>query len=252
MQVETALFFETIKQIYTRVFHIIKPRTPVPAVMIRFRRYANVTSRIRLENNYLTVDISDLLESAPAPIQEALAYILIAKLFRKTPDVNVVACYQRYLNRTEMRRVLHSVKRERGRKLIRDPKGETYDLAAIFEDLNFKYFDGLMSQPRLGWSIRPSRTTLGHYDPSHHAIVLSSLLDAKHCPEVLVCFVMFHEMLHLRCPTEHKGLRRCVHTAQFKRAERQFEGYIEAKKALRAFVDTEWSKANLVQRSRTI
>ena len=241
MQVETALFFEPIEQIYTRVFRAVKPRTPLPAILIRFRKYANVTSRIRLENDSLTVDISDLLESAPAPIQEALAYILIAKLFRKTPDANIVARYQRYLNRTEMRRVLHSVKRERGRKLIRDPRGETYDLVAIFEDLNFRYFGGLMSQPRLGWSIRPSRTTLGHYDPSHHAIVLSCLLDANHCPEVLVSFVMFHEMLHLRYPTEHKGLRRCVHTDQFKRAERQFEGYLDAKKGLRAFVDKEWS-----------
>lgn len=242
MQVETALFFETIEQIYSRVFHTLKPRTPTPTIMVRFRKYANVTSRIRLENNALRVDISDLLESAPAPIQEALAYILIAKLFRKTPDAHILARYQRYLNRTEIRRALHSVKRERGRKLIRDPKGETYDLRTIFEDLNFRYFGGLMAQPQLGWSIRPSRTTLGHYDPSHHAIVLSSLLDAKHCPELLVNFVMFHEMLHLRYPTEHRGVRRCVHTDQFKKAERQFEGYLEAKKTLRTFVEAEWSK----------
>lgn len=241
MQVETALFFETVEQIYSRVFRAIKPRTPVPTVVVRFRKYANVTSRIRLENDCLTVDISDLLESAPAPIQEALAYILVAKLFRKAPDASVVARYQRYLNRTEMRRVLHSAKRERGRKLLRDPRGAMYDLKKIFEDLNFRYFGGLMSQPRLGWSIRPSRSTLGHYDPSHHAIVLSRLLDAKHCPELLVNFVMFHEMLHLRYPTEHKGLRRCVHTEEFKRAERQFEGYTEAKKALRVFVEKEWS-----------
>ncbi len=242
MQVETALFFETIEQIYTRVFRNLKPRSAVPAVTIRFRKYANITSRIRLENNNLTVDISDLLESAPAPIQEALAHILVAKLFRRIPDASVVARYQRYLNRTEMRRVLHSVKRERGRKLVRPAKGETYDLQQVFEELNFKYFDGLMAQPQLGWSVRPSRTTLGHYDPSHHAIVLSCVMDTPQCPEILVNFVMFHEMLHLRYPTEHQGARRCVHTQQFKKAERQFEDYGEAKKALRAFVEREWAK----------
>lgn len=237
MHVETALFFETVEQIYARVFRLLKPRTAIPAITVRFRKYANVTSRIRLENDQLTVDISDLLESAPAPIQEALAYILVAKLFRKTPEPHILARYQRYLNRSDMRRVLHSVKRERGRKLIRGPKGETYDLQKIFEDLNFRYFDGLMSQPQLGWSRKPSRTTLGHYDPSHHVIVLSSLLDARHCPRLLVEFVMFHEMLHLRYPTEHKGLRRCVHTQQFKLAEQKFSEYADAKKMLRAFVE---------------
>lgn len=242
MQVETALFFETIEQIYTRVFRNLKPRSAVPTVTIHFRKYANITSRIRLENNNLTVDISDLLESAPAPIQEALAHILVAKLFRRIPDASVVARYQRYLNRTEIRRVVHSAKRERGRKLIREPKGKTYDLQRVFEELNFKYFDGLMAQPQLGWSVRPSRTTLGHYDPSHHAIVLSCVMDAQHCPEILVNFVMFHEMLHLRYPTEHQGARRCVHTQQFKKAERQFEDFSEAKKALRAFVESEWTK----------
>ena len=44
---------------------------------------------------------------------------------------------------------------------------------------------------------------------------------------------MFHEMLHLRFPTENRGVRRCVHTVEFKRAERQFAGYAEAKEALR-------------------
>jgi hypothetical protein len=243
MQVETALFFETLEQIYTRVFRTIKPRTSLPAITVRFRRYANVTSRIKLADNRLMVDISDLLEPAPAPIHEALAYILIAKLFRKTPESNVIARYRRYLNRADIRRALHTAKRERGRKLLRGPKGTIYDLQAIFQSLNSRYFNGLMSPPQLGWSTKPSRTTLGHYDPSHHAIVLSSLLDCEQCPELVVQFVMFHEMLHLRYPAEHKGTRRCVHTKEFKVAEREFEKYAEAQKALRAFVEAAWSRS---------
>jgi predicted metal-dependent hydrolase len=242
MQVETALFFESLEQIYTRVFRTIKPRTPVPAITVRFRKYANLTSRIKLADDHLVADISDLLESAPAPIHEALACILIAKLFRKTPESNVIARYQRYLNRAEVRRAIHTAKRERGRKLLRGPQGVVYDLQAIFEELNFRYFNGLMSPPQLGWSTRPSRTTLGHYDPSHHAIVLSSLMDSDQCPKLVVQFVMFHEMLHLRFPTEHKGVRRCVHTKEFKMAEREFERYSEAQKSLRAFVDGAWSR----------
>ena len=95
-----------------------------------------------------------------------------------------------------------------------------------------------MAEPQLGWSLRPSRTTLGHYDPSHNAIILSSLLDAPDAPELAMRYVMYHEMLHLRHPTLHKATRRCVHTPEFKADERQFPDYREAKAALRKFVES--------------
>ncbi len=237
MQVETALFFESVEQIYERVFRCLKPKTPVPAIQIRFRRYANANSRIRLAQGQLTVDISDLLQDAPAPVQEALAYILLGKLYRKDLDPGFLARYRRYLNRSDVRHSLHQVKQERGRKTIRDPRGQHFDLRVLFEDLNVQYFGGLMARPPLGWSLRPSRTTLGHYDPSHHVIVLSSLLDGENVPKLVVEYVMFHEMLHLKFPTEHRGARRCVHTPQFKAAEREFPQYEEAKAKLKSFLE---------------
>jgi hypothetical protein len=236
VHVETALFFETAEQIYERVFRTLKPRTPVPRITIRFRKYANANSRIRLADGHLRVDISDLLESAPAPIQEALAFILISKLYRKIPASGIVARYRRYLNRGDVRRTLHLVKQERGRKAYRDPRGRVHDLCALFEDLNLQYFHGLMARPELGWSLRPSRTTLGHYDPSHHVIVLTCLLDSELAPELLVKYVLFHEMLHLKYPTEHRGARRCVHTPEFKKAEREFSDYKKAVAEIRRFV----------------
>lgn len=236
MQVETALFFETVEQIYARVFRVLNPRTPVPRIDVRFPKYANANSRIRLHEGLLTVRISDLLEGAPAPIQEALAHILLGKLFRNSPPLSMLARYRRYLNRADIRRTLHLVKLERGRKVLRDPKGEIYDLEEIFEELNTRYFHGLMARPQLGWSPTCSRTTLGHYDPSHNAIVISRLFDSRKASRVIVNFVMFHEMLHLKYPTEHKAARRCVHTKEFKEAEREFEGYHQAKTTLREFL----------------
>ena len=122
----------------------------------------------------------------------------------------------------------------RGRKRVEGPQGVRYDLNQIFEELNFHYFHGLMARPILGWSPYASRTLLGHYDPSHNAIVLSRVLDRIDTPKLAVEYVLFHEMLHLRFPAEHKGARRRVHTRDFKDAERQFEGLAEAKMLLRA------------------
>ncbi|MBV9612564.1 MAG: M48 family peptidase [Acidobacteriaceae bacterium] len=237
MQIETALFFESIEQIYERVFRTLKPRTAIPRIVIQFRKYANANSRIELNEGVLSVFISDLLEGAPAPIQEAIAAILIAKLYGKVPDRGLLARYRRYLNRAEVRRTAHLVKQQRGRKAFRDPRGAVFDLCTIFEELNSRYFHGLMGRPELGWSVRPSRTKLGEWDPSHNVIVLSSLLDSPGVPELVVRFIMFHEMLHLRHPTEHRRERRCVHTRAFKDAEKEFEGYDEARLALEQLLE---------------
>lgn len=214
----------------------MRPRTLVPAITVHYRRYANANSRIRLYNGCLHVSISDLLEPAPAPVQEALATILLAKLFRTQPDREVMELYHRYLNRVEVRRTLQIAKRERGRKEISDACGEVFDLKALFQEINRLYFGNCLPEPRLGWSIRSSRHTLGHYDPAHNAIVLSKTLDSVRASELIVRYVLFHEMLHIQHPTEHKGTRRCVHTRAFKEAERRFVDYAFARKALAEFV----------------
>jgi hypothetical protein len=238
MQVETALFFETAEQIYARVFRQLKPRTLLSGVTVKFKRYANADSRISFADGILHVHISDTLQGAPAPVQEALARILICKLYRKQPEARALAVYRRYLNRADVRRILHLVKQERGRKLFRDARGEVHDLHQIFDDLNVQFFNGLMAEPQLGWSSRPSRTTLGHYDPSHNAIILSSLLDDAEAPLDVVRYVMYHEMLHLRHPTEHRAGRRCVHTARFKADEKLFPDFKKAKELLKRFIES--------------
>jgi len=224
---------ESPEAIFLRVFATLRPRTERPRVEIRFCRFANANSFIRWEAGRLGVRISDVLEGAPAAILESLAYILISKVLRRPVPKQYAERYRRYLNRKVMRRSLHLVRQTRGRKQILAPRGRVYDLERIFEDLNFRYFHGLMARPALGWSLRPSRTTLGHYDASHNAIVLSAILDREKAPRLAVEYVLFHEMLHLRFPVDHRGARRCVHTPEFKAAEKQFEGYEQAKQMLR-------------------
>ncbi len=121
----------------------------------------------------------------------------------------------------------------RGRKQVENAQGKYYNLDQLFEELNFEYFHGLMARPLLGWSPNASRTLLGHYDPSHNAIVVSRILDTERAARVAVEYVLFHEMLHLRYPAEHRGARRCVHTKEFKAAEKKFEKLAEAREALR-------------------
>jgi len=230
---QASLFFETPLEIYTRVFRELKPRTAVPELRIEFCRFANADNFIRLEQGKLRVRMSDLLEGAPAPVIEALAHILLGKLYRRPVPRMYTHRYRLYLNRRDMRRQAHLVRQIRGRKFISGPQGEHYNLEEIFERLNAKHFDGLLGRPLLGWSRGVSRRMLGHFDPSHNAIVISRVFDRVETPLLALEYVVFHEMLHLRYPVDHSGSRRCVHTREFKEAERQFPQFKEAKEMLK-------------------
>jgi hypothetical protein len=230
---QSAIFFETPEEIFTRVFTELKPRTAVPAVRLKFCKFANANSSVRWDASGLEFRITDVLEGAPATILESLAHILMSKLLRRSSPRTHAERYRRYLNRKEMRRSLQLVKQARGRKFVSGPRGATYDMEEIFDSLNQAHFHGLMAQPLLGWSRRPSRVMLGHYDPSHNAIILSKLLDSPRVPRLAVEYILFHEMLHLRFPVEHRGARRCVHTREFKDAEKQFPRLKEAKQLLK-------------------
>ena len=233
MQLQTALFIEPAEEIFARIFREYRPRTPLAGVDLAFKRYANANSAIAWRDSRLAVKLSDLWQGAPAPVVEALAHILIAKMFRKAPPADASTAYRRWLNHKEVRHTMQLVKQTRGRKYVSGPAGKAWNLETIFGELNGKYFGNLMARPDLGWSRRPSRTTLGHYDPSHHAIILSSLLDDPAVSRLAVEYVLYHEMLHLKHPVDHRAARRRVHTRPFRDEEKLFEGLAEAKEALK-------------------
>ncbi|MBI1786632.1 MAG: M48 family metallopeptidase [Acidobacteria bacterium] len=230
---QTALLFETPEEIYLRVFRELRPRTPPPQVQVEYRRYANADSSVRLEDGRLLVRITDLLAGAPAPVVEALAYILLGKLYRKAVARIYAHRYRLYLNRQDMRRKMQVVRQIRGRKFVSGPAGEHFNLEEIFEDLNQRYFHGLLGRPQLGWSRTAARGMLGHFDPSHNAIIISRIFDRPATPRLALEYVMFHEMLHLRYPVDHSRARRCVHTREFHQAEKMFPRLKEAKDLLK-------------------
>jgi hypothetical protein len=236
VNIASSLFFETPVEIYHRVHREIKPRTPVPSIEVEYKRFANANSDVRLDNGAIYVRITDLLESAPAPVTEALAHILLGKLYRKPAARQYLHRYRLYLNRKDVRRRIGLVRQTRGRKAHAGPEGSVHHLEQIFEELNAKYFGGMMARPALGWSHVRSRTRLGHFDPSHNTIIISRIFDDPRTPRLALEYVMYHEMLHLHYPVDHSGARRCVHTPEFKAHEKLFPQFMEARALLKRLV----------------
>lgn len=232
---QTTLLFESVEEIFLRVFRELRPRTPLPQFSIQFYPYANLDSTIRLnaDRTRVRVRMSDVLEGAPAPVQEALAFILVAKLYRKPVPRMYHHRYRLFVNRADIRRKAMLLRQTRGRKQLTSAQGQVYDLEQMFRELNRRFFDGLLAEPRLSWSPRVSRRMLGHWDPAHNTIIISRIFDRPDIPRFLVEYILYHEMLHLKYPAEFRSLRRCVHTPEFKARERQYPRFDEAVKLLK-------------------
>ena len=127
----------------------------------------------------------------------------------------------------------HLVRQMRGRKHLASPQGRVYDLHAIFDQLNARYFHGLMGRPQMTWSRQHARNSLGHYDPAHNTIVVSRIFDRASVPRYAVEYLVYHEMLHLKHPVRLRGSRRCVHSSHFQEEEKLFPHLERAKQFLK-------------------
>lgn len=223
----------SITKLFADAYRRVRPQASVPEVAVEFFPFANVNSTIRLREGRLLVRLSDLLEGAPRPVLQAIAHILVAKLCKKPVPRDQSARYRRYLASPALARKAHLVRQIRGRKHIASAKGHAYDLEAVFDDLNLRYFGGLLARPQLTWSRGHARNRLGHYDPAHNAIVVSRIFDHTGMPRFALEYILFHEMLHLRFPVRQWGSRRCVHSQEFLAEERRFPGWQQAQQFLR-------------------
>lgn len=223
----------SILNIFEQAYREIRPRSDIPAFKIEFRSYVGVSSTIRLRDGAFLVRISDLLEGAPEVVLRSLAEILLAKIYRKKVPTDVLRRYRTYVSSHHVAQRSNLVRQLRGRKHIHSAQGVIYDLDAIFDDLNHRFFYGLMGRPRLTWSRTRARNRLGHYDPAHNTIVISRLFDSPQVPQYAVDYIVFHEMLHLKHPVRLRGSRRCVHSREFLAEEKEFPHWREAQRFLK-------------------
>ena len=219
---------EGLLEIFQETYSELRPGTSPPELKIEFYAFANVNNTIRLREGRLLVRLSDLLEGAPDSILRAIAHILLAKMYRKPIDRVQAARYRKYVGSHDLVRKVHLVRQMRGRKRLLSARGHFYDLEAIFEELNTRFFHGLMARPRLSWSPTKTRRILGHYDPAHNAIIISRIFDHPAVPRYVLEYIVYHEMLHLKHPVKMRGSRRCVHSAEFQEEEKRFPRVAEA------------------------
>ncbi len=219
--------------IFEEEYRQLWPRAPMPAMRVDFFPFANVNNTIRLRGERVLVRLSDLLEGAPEAVLRAIAHILLAKLYGKPIEAAQNTRYRRHVSSRALTEKAHLVRQMRGRKVIASAQGAVYDLEAIFDELNARFFHGLLARPQMTWSRDHARNSLGHWDPAHNAIVVSRVFDSARVPRYAVEYIVYHEMLHLKHPVKLRGSRRAVHPAKFQEEEKLFPQLEAAKRFLK-------------------
>jgi hypothetical protein len=214
--------------IFQEEYRVLRPRAPMPPIVVRFRRFTSLNTRIRLRDGQILASLSDLLEGAPESVIRAIAHILLAKLYKKPIDATHNLRYKRFSSSAAVTRQTELIRGTRGSKRFFGPEGRFFNLDEVFDSLNVRFFGGMLGRPELTWSEGVAKRSLGHYDAAHNTIVVSRVFDRPSSPRYAVEYLLYHEMLHLKHPVKMRGLRRCVHSREFKADEKLFPQLKEA------------------------
>jgi len=121
--------------------------------------------------------------------------------------------------------------------LLLNARGRVYDLGAIFDAVNQRYFNGKVvceiGWGRRGTAKRGARSRMirfGSYSRMENAIRVNPMLDNAGVAQEFVEYIVFHEMLHAALPSVESGGRRAHHHRAYRLLERRFPGHARMQK----------------------
>lgn len=205
----------------------------VPEILLSFYPFVNLSHTVRLRKGKIHVRLSDICQDAPIPVLEAIAHILLAKLYKRKIDKKYVHLYRTYTNGENVKKKVRAIRKKRSRKFDGQSIGQIYNLKEIFDKLNRQYFDGKLNVDHIAWSKNPSVRCLGFYDGLHNRIVISKSLDKRPTPTFFLEYIVYHEMLHMVHPSHVNNGRRRFHHEEFREDEMRFPFYLQAKMFLK-------------------
>ena len=190
-------------------------------IQAQFHPYRSLRHTIEWNHKYIHLKISQYLADAPEKIIQDLAIILLAKVYKSKPKKSIKDSYKAFANSIQP----DIPKRKKSIPKGYESKGKYYNLQEFFNNLNDKYFDNKLAVKYLGWSKNKSYTRLGYYDRERDLLVLSKIFDSKKVPQIVLEYLLYHEMLHIFIPTTTLNGRRRIHPPEFRQLERKFPDY---------------------------
>jgi hypothetical protein len=218
------------------------PRWDASSLESVLARYAERPLRLLLTDNR-SVLLSFKREASGLELR-------LHRMFLHAPDSIVVSLARNIRRRgraagAEVRRFMNAnMHRVRKSPRVMPPLvtgGRVYDLAAVFADINDRFFAGRLRVP-ITWGrgvgrARRGGLTFGSYDPVLGLIRIHPVLDRPDVPRFFLESVVHHEMLHHQMGgVPDRAGRTVYHTRAFREAEARFPRHHEA---------LAWEKENL-------
>ena len=182
-------------------------------------RFKDYNANVKLYGNNLEFGLSKKWRKVSREIRVGLLQELMVSLFGGKKTTMNIDLYNKFIKNLHI-----SID-----KSVSDPL-----LEESFERVNSVYFNGLIEQPNLIFG-KSSRSSLASYEYQTDTINFSTILKRD---LGVLDYVMYHELLHKRLKFKHKNGKSFHHTAEFKRMEKQFEGYKEMEQRLKRL--TSW------------
>jgi hypothetical protein len=201
----------------------------------RFYPYVGMTHTIRRKGSAWMIRISDHCRNAPKPVLEAIIMILACKVMRRKPGWRFLETYELFRKDPQILEAVKARRLLKGRKQLSADAGNYHSLRDIYGEINSRYFQNQIEIEKIGWGLRQSWNHLGHYDPVHHTITLSPVLDSTAVPKSVVSYIVYHEMLHAIFEGQASRSSRKHHPPEFRQAEKAFPDYASAKKFLKEY-----------------
>ncbi len=211
-----------------RVVMILTPRVGACHVVWTDNR-RTVLSSLRQQGR-MVVRIHRIFAAAPDDLVDAIGRYLV------NGDRQASTAISRFVDANR-----HGIAKAAPRNL--EARGETHDLAGIFEELEREHFVGQFAGVGITWgrhghSPRRRRRSirLGTYSHDERVIRVHPSLDQAWVPRFFIRFIVFHEMLHHVEPARVTEARTEFHTPAFRAREKAYPEYERS---------IAWEKANL-------
>lgn len=222
-------------------------------LQIAVRPLAEAYFRTTARGGELRVVINDAFADAPREVLEGLAEVIVARATGAAKPRSVGAPFWEYVGTEALRERMMDNYLARQRSFTPDPEGLAWDLHEVFDVVNEASFEGGLSRPMLGWTLRPITYRWGWYSSMvtpHGLIVINRLLDDTRVPDLVIEGTMYHEMLHMLLDPEVVNGRRVVHTRRFRDMEQRFDGHEDLRSEYRRILRRYGREVRPVRRTR--
>jgi hypothetical protein len=179
--------------------------------------------KVQQKGKYLDMVAQESFLTAPDEILEALVNVALDP--SNLPERKALRDYAFSEEYQKIRKKLEYLGIPAGSFAI----GDVHHLENCFHRVNQEYFQGRMDKPHLVWSQRLTHRKFGHYQWETDTVMVSRSLDDQRIPEMVVDFVIYHELLHKKIGFKQTNQNRIAHSPEFRLAEEQFQNVKEAR-----------------------